>query len=157
MFLEFIISVTCVTVFFKSFHWFSNDTCRMMVGCQWCTYPSIRLPAGADSQDHGRLPVEHISKHSVKNLHTCQTPLSAWRKTWRELKKSRVATTHRVKHCAKITFCQHFLRPSPLPQKKRGFFLSRVWEARQDRQDNGQVRHFFFLKDSAWSSAVDQT
>ena len=32
---------------------------------------------GAYSQDHGRLPDKHVSKHSHKNLHTCWTPWSA--------------------------------------------------------------------------------
>ena len=50
-----------------------------MVGCRRCTYPSInRLTAY--SQDDGRLPVEHVSKHVHKNLHTCWTPWSALRK-----------------------------------------------------------------------------
>ena len=30
-----------------------------------------------NSQDHGRLSVGHVSKHSHQNLHTCWTPWSA--------------------------------------------------------------------------------
>ena len=33
-----------------------------------------------NSQDHGRLSVMHMSKHSLKNLHTCWTPWSALHK-----------------------------------------------------------------------------
>ena len=42
-----------------------------------------------------------------------------WRKSgW--LRTSRVATKHCVKHCAEITLCQHFLRPTV---KKKELFL----------------------------------
>ena len=93
----------------------------------------------ADSQDHGRLPVEHISKHSHKKLaltlkitvgclwstyssirtKTCTRVglLGPRGENWRELETSRVATKHCAKHCAEISLCQHFLRPSH--RKKR--------------------------------------
>ena len=45
-----------------------NDTYKIMVGCPSCTYPSIHFFRGADSEDHGRFPDEHTSKHSRKNF-----------------------------------------------------------------------------------------
>ena len=94
--------------------------------------------------------------------------------TWRKLKTSRVRHRKCVKHCAEITLCGHHLRPLLFPLKKSFVFCqglgawaghtgertrvaerTRVWEARQDTCDDGQVRHFFLI-DSAWSSAVYQ-
>ena len=49
--------VTVVTDFIK------HGIGRIKVGCSRCTHPSILF----SSQDHGRLPAEHISKHSEKD------------------------------------------------------------------------------------------
>ena len=80
-----------------SFH--CADALKIMVGCLSCTYPSIHTKTCADSEDHGRLTTEHISrhspfcwrrhsqdhvrlpdkcisKHSYRNLQTCWTPWS---------------------------------------------------------------------------------
>ena len=43
-----------------------SDTCEIIVGCLSCTYPSIHLFHGADSQDHSWLSVVRRSKHSGK-------------------------------------------------------------------------------------------
>ena len=75
------------------FSW--DDTYKIMINCPSCTYPSIHRFMrvvrrahiskhspfhGADSQDHGRLPVSDISKYSHNNLRTCWTPRSALQK-----------------------------------------------------------------------------
>ena len=83
----------------QAFTFFVALTLKIMVVYQSRMYPSIRaktcadsqdhgrLPVvhiskrspslGADSQDRGRLPVAHVSKRSHRNLHTCWTPWSA--------------------------------------------------------------------------------
>ena len=44
-----------------------NDACKITVGCRWYTYPRNHLPHGCwNSEDHGRLPDKHMSKHSHK-------------------------------------------------------------------------------------------
>ena len=66
-----------------------NDTCRIMVGCRWCTHPSIHTKTCADTEDHGRLTAEHISKHS---------PVS-W--CWRSQDHGRLPAVHVSKHSHK--------------------------------------------------------
>ena len=113
------------------------------------------------TQDHGRLPGKHISKHSQKNLHTRWTPSSARVKKWGcehihpcwRLCLHRRSTaafvwihiTLTFKHCAEVTLCQHFLKPS----QKKSFVTVSVpgwWSGRgntcagQDTWDNGHVR-----------------
>ena len=61
-------------------HLVGNDTCKITVGCPSGTYPSFTFSKRLLSQDHGRLPVVHMSKHSHQNLHTCWTPWSALQK-----------------------------------------------------------------------------
>ena len=153
------IMVGCLSCTCPSIHLFHcADTLKITVGCPTSTYPSYHTITCADSEDHGRLTAEHISRHSPvcwrrhssehgrlpamhisrhshKNLHTCKTPWSAWRKRWRMLKTSRVATKHRAKHCAKITLCRHHLGPSPLhPKKKRLSGLQSQKPGRTDRR-----------------------
>ena len=53
-----------------------NDTCKIMVGCSRCTYPSIHTETRADTLDHGRLPAVHVSKH-VRRNHLVWTPFEA--------------------------------------------------------------------------------
>ena len=83
---------TCPSIHFS----LDEDTLKITVGCRLCEIPSIR---NKNSEDHGRLPDKHISKHSPspgagtlkitvgcplctnpsirnKNLHTCWTPWS---------------------------------------------------------------------------------
>ena len=56
-----------------------EDTLKITVGCLTSTYPSIHLLTTLKlSQDHGRLSIVRISKHSYKNLQTCWTPWSTW-------------------------------------------------------------------------------
>ena len=87
--------------------WNSQDHGRLPV-----EYISKHSPShSAYSQDHGRLPAVHVSKHSHKNLHTCWTPWSARGKTGESLKHHESPPKKCVKHCAEITLCQHFLRP----------------------------------------------
>ena len=133
------------------FNW--NDTYMIMVGCRSCTCPSIRtetcalsqdrgrlpvvhtskhLPSlGADSQDRGRLPVVHVSKHSRKNLHTCWDPWSTRGKTGESLKTSRLATKHcealRRNHLVSTLF-------EAIAMKKRKSFVA-VWVPGTGGQD----------------------
>ena len=83
-----------------------------MVGCQSCTCSSIHFFHGADSEDHGRLPDEHMSKHSPsdgahsqdhgrlfivhvsqhshKHVHTCWTPSGTIGRAMHRTKKTSV-------------------------------------------------------------------
>ena len=102
------------------------------------------------SQDHGRLP-EHVSMHSPSDggdtlkiavgcpprtypsVHTktcTRVGLLGPRgeKKWTELKSSRVATKHCVKHCAEITFVSTLLEAiTSSPPKKKDRIVT-VWE-----------------------------
>ena len=60
------ITVGCPLCTFPSIH---VETLRITVGCPLCAYPSIHLLTTLKlSQDHGRLPAVHISKHSQQKL-----------------------------------------------------------------------------------------
>ena len=64
------ITVGCLTSTYPSIHFsLDEDTLEITVGCPLCAYPSIHLLTTLKlSQDHGRLPAVHISKHSQQKL-----------------------------------------------------------------------------------------
>ena len=58
-----------LVLFLFLFLFIKNDTCKIMVNCRQCTYPSILPFHGAGFQDHDRL------------AHTCRTPWSVLQKS----------------------------------------------------------------------------
>ena len=58
-----------LVLFLFLFLFIQNDTCKIMVNCRQCTYPSILPFHGAGFQDHDRL------------AHTCRTPWSVLQKS----------------------------------------------------------------------------
>ena len=53
-----------------------EDTLKITVGCPLCAYPSVHK----NSEDHGRLPAVHISKHS--HSHDVETPSRSRSVVW---------------------------------------------------------------------------
>ena len=76
------------------FLFLSGDTCRIMVGCRSCTYPSIYFFHGADSEDHGRLPDELISKHSLLTVLTRKITVGCPWRTYPSIHAKTCADSH---------------------------------------------------------------
>ena len=58
----------------------SYRECHLQGQSRWSVMHFSKHSLFSHSQDHGRLPAVHISKHSHENLHTCWTPWSALQK-----------------------------------------------------------------------------
>ena len=110
-----------------------------MVGCQYCTHPSIHLLHNAYSLKITVGCPSYTCPASHKNLHSCWTPWSALQKKKQRLRarppvlspvpsqaihsRACLKSHHSdIQGTAQISPCVHtFLRP---PQKKRGLSLS---------------------------------
>ena len=79
----------------------------------------------------------HIQTFAVTNLHTCWTP---WSTRDPQPRLIEFTPLWHSGHCAEITLCQHFLRPSKKKKKKN--HLVTVWEPGQDTNEHdSRERH----------------
>ena len=84
-----------------------EDTLEITVGCPLCAYPSIRK----NSEDHGRLPAVHISKHSHSHdVETLSRSRSVARRAHIQAFATKTCTRAGCGHvhpCCRLCLCLH--------------------------------------------------